>query len=150
MARSWPNLAWAVLPDFSAQRAAWALPIEEGSWKGGIPRKLVESTAGLRYARAIGAGTGAPERIVFAGESTEEHLWSLALDSNTGKVKGGPTPLPHSGGRQTMPALDAAGRFLAFTRVSPGRQEVRMLDVASGKETTLVAGLIAGWIPHRL
>ena len=40
-----------------------------------------------------------------------------------------------------MPALDAAGRFLAFTQESPGRQEVRLLDGASGKETTLVASL---------
>jgi len=125
---------------YSIGSAAWALPFADGSWKTGTASKLMESTAALRFSRAIGARSGLPNRVVFAAESATEHLWSLALDSNTASSKGEPIRLAHSGGSQFMPSIDSAGRFLIYTQQVPGREEVRILEFDSGKDTALFHG----------
>ncbi|MFN7937775.1 MAG: protein kinase [Bryobacteraceae bacterium] len=81
---------------------------------------------------------GTADRFVFASGSSSDHLWTLPLDLNTGKVTGALQPVPHSGGAQINPASSADGRLLAYTQAGPQGGELRLRDTASSSDRVLL------------
>ncbi|MFN0166053.1 MAG: protein kinase domain-containing protein [Bryobacteraceae bacterium] len=117
---------------FTGRSSVWALDLEPGSFKSGNLRKITTGTASLRGVR------GTETRFVFSSGMDSDHLWTLPLDLNTGKVTGPLQAVSHSGGSQWAPASSSDGRVLAYTQLNPGGGELRVRDNGSGRESVLV------------
>ncbi|MBS1826760.1 MAG: serine/threonine-protein kinase [Acidobacteria bacterium] len=81
---------------------------------------------------------GSPGKYVFAAGSSSDHLWSLPLDLNTGKVTGPLQAIAHGGGGQFQPSCSADGRLLAYTQLSPQGDELRLRDMSTGLDKVLL------------
>ncbi len=118
---------------FTGRSSVWAMDFEPDSLKIGILRKIATGTAILRGVR------GTETRFVFSAASDIDHLWTLPMDLNSGKVTGPLQPVSHSGGGQRGPASSADGRVLAYTQSNPGSGELRVRDISSGRESVLLS-----------
>ena len=116
---------------FTSASAVWAFDLPLGSLKPTNLRKLSTGTAQLDGVR------GTLAQFVFSSGNDTDHLWTLPLELNTGKVTGPLQAVPHSGGSQTMPASSADGKVLAFAQINPGGAELRIRDSTSGRESVL-------------
>src|SRR5262249_6756285 len=67
---------------FSAGPTVWGVDLPVGSLKPGNLRKLATGTASLSGVR------GTDKQFVFSSGTNAEHLWTLPLDLNSGKVTG--------------------------------------------------------------
>ena len=117
---------------FTEGLTVWGLDLPDGSLRPVNLRKMTMGTAQLRGVR------GNSTRFVFSSGTDDDHLWTLPLDLNSGKVTGPLRALPHVGGRQIWPASSADGRVLAYGQMNPGGGELRVRDNVSGKESVLV------------
>lgn len=84
---------------------------------------------------------GAASKLVFQSRTQATHLWSLPLDSNSGKVQGPMQPLSQAGGNQAMPSSSSDGSRLVYRQTGPNSQELRLRDMNSGTERVLSTGL---------
>ncbi|MBS1826759.1 MAG: PD40 domain-containing protein [Acidobacteria bacterium] len=84
---------------------------------------------------------GMAAKWVFSAGSASNHLWTLPIDHNSGRVTGPMQPLPHGGGGQIQPSSSTDGRLLAYTQRSPQADELRLRDMESGKERVLLTEL---------
>jgi serine/threonine protein kinase len=116
---------------FTIGSSVWAMDMESESLQVGSLRRITTGTAGLRGVR------GTPSRFVFTAGTSTDHLWTLPLDLNSGKVSGPLQALAHAGGSQFDPGLSADGRILAYLQVNPGGSELRVRDNVSGRESVL-------------
>ncbi|MFN0168753.1 MAG: winged helix-turn-helix domain-containing protein [Bryobacteraceae bacterium] len=116
----------------------WEARLSDGQWKlAGRPRQLTTGAGGEHSPRAV--RTGDKIRVVFAAGSISTHLWRLHVDPNKGKALGEMKPLSHSGGAQVMPAASLDGRKLIYTQDAPDSVSLRLRDLASGAETTVIS-----------
>ncbi|MFN0170729.1 MAG: protein kinase domain-containing protein, partial [Bryobacteraceae bacterium] len=122
----------------SAGGRVWELPIEKGTWKPiGPPRQLTGGASDERSAHGVALGNAT--RIAFVAGTMMEHLWSLKLDANKGVARGPMEPLPHSGGAQIAPSGPADGSRLVFQQSDPGGRSLRLRDMATGRETSILS-----------
>lgn len=129
---------------YSGGSAVWSREITPGVWKLGTPRRLFSTTAMARGVQGIASKDSLPARIVFSSESGISHLWSLALDSNSGRVRSVPVPVPYSAGSQVMPSMSRNGAKLIYTQADPGGAQLRLRDLATGKESVLLSEMARG------
>jgi Tol biopolymer transport system component len=117
---------------FAAGPAVWALDLDADSLATSNLRKITTGTAQLAGVR------GTPSRFVFTAGTSNDHLWNLPLDLNSGKVTGPVQAISHAGGSQFDPGMSSDGRVLAYTQFNPGSAELRVRDNVSGRESVLV------------
>src|SRR5712692_5694591 len=120
---------------FTVGPTVWGLDLPVGSLKPVNLRKITTGTADLRGVR------GTDTQFVFSSGTNADHLWTLPLDLNSGKVTGPLQAVPHAGGSQTMPASSSNGRVLAYGQINPAGTELRVRDSISGRETVLITQL---------
>ena len=116
---------------FGSGSSIWTIGFKGGSPQPATLRKLASGTTDMVRVR------GTTSKLVFASSTTAFHLWSLPLESNSGKVRGPMQPLAHTGGSQTMPASSSDGGRLVYRQSGPSSQELRLRDMNSGIEHIL-------------
>jgi Tol biopolymer transport system component/tRNA A-37 threonylcarbamoyl transferase component Bud32 len=119
---------------FTQRGQIWGLDLAGPEWKAHRPARPLTAGNSPWHVRA-----GAGSRMVFVNTQSSSHLWKLKVDLNKGKALGEMEPLPHSGGVQTRPSSSADGRLLAYSQQEPSGDSVRLRDLATAKESTLVS-----------
>ncbi|MBL8291162.1 MAG: PD40 domain-containing protein [Bryobacterales bacterium] len=143
-----PSIVTPGLPDLSADRCLftlsgqiWELDLAGPNWKAIGPARPLTSGSVHQFVRA-----GAGSTMVFVNSRYTLHLWKLDVDHNKGKVLGEMQPLPTTaGGNQAVPTASSDGRLLAFTQFEPAGPSIRLRNLLTSKESTLVA---ANGRPH--
>ncbi len=119
---------------FSSGGQIWEIEISPRDWKAlGPARQLTSGTGTAASPRSKGS------RIAFVSSQFSSHLWKLNIDSGKGKALGELESLPHSGGDQSEPTSSANGHLLAYSQFEPSGNSIRVRNLVSGKETTLVS-----------
>ncbi len=120
---------------FTEQGQIWGLHLAMRGWKASGPlQRLTSGSNSATHARARSVS-----QLVFNTTQSSRHLWKLRLDSKSGRALGEMQPLPHSGGAQAQPSSSADGRLLAYNQSEPTGNSVRLRDLATGKESTLIS-----------
>jgi eukaryotic-like serine/threonine-protein kinase len=102
----------------------------------GKPQRLSAATADA-YSPAV-SKTG---QVVFSVVDTATNLYSLRLDANAGRAKGGFERLSKATGFNAVESISADGARLAFTTDRAGDDaQVWGKDLATGQERALTAG----------
>ena len=112
--------------------------IEPGRWKiSGTPER-VTAGAGMNYEAAV-AGDG---RVFYHNLSAFMNVWGLAADSDRGTVSGEPVKLTEDQTAKFNPSVSRDGSRLVYSSfggLQARRTEVRLRDMASGKERSIPA-----------
>lgn len=107
--------------------------IAPGTWKiSGPPQRLTTGAGFEGWASVSGDG-----RMVFANLTFHPSVWAIPLDANRGITAGERRNLSGDHLSKTGPAAARDGRTVAFESSGEARNrlEVRLRDLASGKET---------------
>ncbi|MBK9169788.1 MAG: PD40 domain-containing protein [Bryobacterales bacterium] len=76
-------------------------------------------------------------RVAVARTKKTAYLWSLPLDSNSGRTAGALQRLAQSAGDRIYPSLSRDRRTLLFIQRTGASHEIRTKDMVSGREATL-------------
>lgn len=117
---------------FAEGSTVWGAELSISSTRLENLRRITSGTTNLREPKGTTAG------FVFSAGTDADHLWSLPLDLNTGKVTGSMQPLTHGGGSQRQPASSANGKLLAYSQFSAGGAELRIRDTTTQRESVLL------------
>jgi len=103
------------------------------------PRWSPPEVGGAMHARAVLNPEISPDgrSLIFMASG---HLWRQALDEKTTAKR-----LLQGDAWESEPALSPDGRQLAFVRGHQGKRELRLLDLDSGKDRTLLNLGDSGW-----
>jgi len=99
------------------------------------PARRITSGAGTHYFASVSRDG----RIVFSNMTWTANIWSLAADPDRGTVSGVPVPLTRDLMAKFKPSISRDGSkvaFEAFGGVQARRDEVRVLDLKTGRERT--------------
>jgi len=113
----------------------WRVPISRDH-KLGLPERLTTSSALEIAPRAVIGPKG--WRIVFASVHASTSLWDLPLDHNSARTSGEPTRMFSDAQQRTTPSLSANGSRLVYVYRGLEGFGVRVRDMNTGTETTLV------------
>ncbi len=119
---------------FGSDSSIWTIGFRDGSPQPETLRKLASSTTGMVGVR------GSASKLVFESRSEASHLWSVPLDSNSGRVRGPRQALPHAGGSQALPSFSSDGSRMVFLQRGANSYEMRLGDMSSGTEKVLSTG----------
>jgi Tol biopolymer transport system component len=119
---------------FGGRLSIWTIGFKNGSPQPDTLRKLASGTT------EMGNVHGTSLKLVFETRTAADHLWSLPLDLNSGKVRGPMQPLPHAGGSQIMPSSSSDGRRLVYLQAGTNSHELRLRNMSSGSERVLSSG----------
>ncbi|MFN0165985.1 MAG: protein kinase domain-containing protein [Bryobacteraceae bacterium] len=122
---------------FSCGGHLCTVEISPRTWKtSGTAQQLTSGSSRESAPRAVKVGD--VFRIAFSVASGSAHLWSLKLDTKTGEALGEPEALPFTGGSQGDASASADGRRLVYQQREPGSDSIRVRDLTSGNEATLL------------
>jgi Tol biopolymer transport system component len=113
----------------------WRIPFSR-DYKLGTPERLTTSTAIETLPRAIAGPKG--WRVVFTSGQLSNSLWGLPLDLNAAKPLGQPAKLFPDALQRATPSLSADGSRLVYVFRGLEGYGVRLRDMKTGGETTLV------------
>jgi Tol biopolymer transport system component len=110
-------------------------PISPGTWKLSDQYQQLTSGPGMRFTAAV-----APDgRILFPSMNIGMNLSVLALDANTGAPSGEPRVITQDSTTKGFPAISWDGSKLAYIAYTGSRAEVRVMELAGGRVTTIAA-----------
>ena len=115
----------------AAETEVWTFRLDQQTGRVLDLRRLISGTAEVSEIR------GQPDRFVFSSTTSAYHLWRLPVDSNSARVGGPLTLIPHTGRSQSYPSYSRDGKKLVYLQTSPSGSEVRLRDYISGKELVL-------------
>lgn len=113
----------------------WRVPLSR-DFKVGTPVRLTTSTDLEVGPRAVSGSNG--WRIVFSSGRVSSTLWSLPIDHNAAKTGGEPMRMFPDALPRTTPSLSADGSRLTYVSRGLDGFGVRLRNMNSGAETTLV------------
>jgi Tol biopolymer transport system component len=120
----------------------WEMAITPRTWKAfGSPRRLTGGPvlSGQPAVASHREGNGpSSSRLAFASFVHNVQIWNLALDANTGKVRGEPQRLTAGPAWTTFASLSQNGERLVFERQRAGSRDIWLKDLRSGRETNLM------------
>ena len=119
---------------FGSDSSIWTIGFRDGSPQPETLRKLASSTTGMVGVR------GSASKLVFESRTEASHLWSVPLDSNSGRVRGPRQLLPHAGGSQALPSFSSDGSRMVFLQRGANSYEMRLRDMSTGTEKVLSTG----------
>ncbi len=108
--------------------------LSQGSRPEAGPPQLVTSPAGMQY----GASISSDGRMVFSTMSPTPNIWSVALKSSDGTASGPPEPVTSDSTGKMDVSASADGSKFAWTAYSPQQIEIRIRDMATGREEAVV------------
>jgi Tol biopolymer transport system component/predicted Ser/Thr protein kinase len=113
--------------------------LEPGRWKvAGLPERIT-SGGGMQY----GASVGRDGRVFFHNNAAVMGIWSVPALPDRGVVRGEPKKITQDMLAKWDPSVSRDGLTLAyavFGGLRTARSEVRVRDLASGKERTIPYG----------
>jgi serine/threonine protein kinase len=110
------------------------IPLSTGSHpEAGLPQ-LVTSPAGMQY----GASISSDGRIVFCTMSPKINVWSVALKSDDGTAAAPPERVTSDSLGKIDLSVSADGSKLAWTSYNLQQTEIRIRDIATGREESIV------------
>ena len=115
----------------------WRIP-HSRDHKLGTPERLTTSSAVENTPRAVKGPNG--WRIVFVSGQASSSLWTLPLDLNTARTLGEPSRLIPDALLRNTPSLSDDGSRLVYVYRWLEGFGVRLREMKSGAETTLVQG----------
>ncbi len=126
---------------FAAQSAdtvnIWTLPIDATT--GRAHGRAARLTAGTGYEMGAAFATaGGRQRIAFASLSLSFDLWAIPLDADSGAQRGDLRKLTQDLSLKFFPSLSWNGK-LSYTAHRIGADSLCVMDIASGRETTLLS-----------
>ena len=113
----------------------WRIPLSR-DYKLGTPERLTTSTGLETSPRAIAMPKG--WRVVFTSGQLSNSLWRLPLDLNAARPLAEPAKLFPDSLERTTPSLSGDGSRLVYVLRGPEGFDVRLRDMKTGAETTLV------------
>jgi Tol biopolymer transport system component len=119
---------------FGSGSSIWTIGFRDGSLQPETLRKLASSTTEMVGVR------GSASKLVFESRTEASHLWSVPLDSNSGRVRGQRQLLPQAGGSQTLPSFSSDGSRMVFLQRGANSYEMRLRDMSTGTEKVLSTG----------
>ncbi|MBK9170520.1 MAG: serine/threonine-protein kinase [Bryobacterales bacterium] len=126
---------------FDAGGHIWEVEMDPKTWKAAGPARQVTAGAGpFSGAQAVRVGGGM--RMVFTVSSRARRLFSLPLDPKTGKAAGELEPLTYSGSDQYGVTGSTDGSKLVFLQSDPNGVSLRVRQMATGAETTLLSAQV--------
>ncbi len=129
------------LPEFNSQNL-WRMRIE---WSSG---RVVGSAERLTFGSGQNVGADADDsgRIVFANLDRQIDIWSLPLDSESGRVGAEPGRLTDDPASKGWPTVSRDGSRVVFVTDRAGSQDVVALGPEFRKHTTVAgSGVSEGW-----
>ena len=110
----------------------WRIRIAAGSWQAAEPPQRLTFGSGVEAGPSFAQG-----RVVFAGVSHKENIWSIAIDANKGKVLGKMQHVTQGAVTDTRPTLSADGSKVAYFSGRPGSHTVWIKDFGTGKANAI-------------
>ena len=107
--------------------------ISRGSHPEAGPPQLVTSPSGMQY----GASISSDGRMVFSTMAPTPNIWSVALKSSDGTAAGPPEPVTSDSTGKIDVSASAMGSKCAWTAYSTQQTEIRIRDMATGREETV-------------
>ncbi|HEY3456171.1 MAG TPA: winged helix-turn-helix domain-containing protein [Bryobacteraceae bacterium] len=117
----------------------WSIHVSRSSWRAKGPARRLTSGHELEaHSHLLPDG-----RLVFAGLHLNSNLWSLAVDSNKGKVRSSEIErLTNRASLEEYGSISEDGRYLVFTstRSASGFGQIWLKDLSTGQESRLETG----------
>jgi hypothetical protein len=107
---------------------------------GRVAGDLIRVTAGTTA--DVSAAVAQNGRMVFASGGQRLNIWGLAVEGNSGRVRGAPYRITEGLVPTIHPRLSPDGRKLLFDSQRNGTQEVWMRDLTTGKEVVAATGRV--------
>ena len=102
------------------------------------PERLTSGSGNESFLSAIALPGGGGTRVAYAAQQGFQDLRRLGLDANTGRRRGEAEPLFRDRLDRTSPSISADGSKLAYVAASLGNHDLRVRNLATGSEQTLV------------
>jgi serine/threonine protein kinase/Tol biopolymer transport system component len=117
------------------QSNVWSLPIAPGRWiADGKPLQLT-SGSGLETAPTIAMSQDGAARLAFATISGEPHVWSVAADTNLGKVTGEIQRITSGVANHEYSNVSRDGSKAVYGADSDRNWDVYLKDLRTGTES---------------
>lgn len=116
----------------------WEVALKDGEVRGRA-RQIMESPAHQIQASLASASETA--RMAFANVNWNFDVWRLPLDGARGVPRGDLQRVTEEESFEAAPSLSWDGRKLVFASRQSGKSALRLRDLTTGKESTLVAFL---------
>jgi serine/threonine protein kinase/Tol biopolymer transport system component len=110
------------------------VPLSVGPHPEAGPPQLVTSPAGMQY----GASISSDGRMVFCTMSPKINVWSVALKPDDGTAAGPPERVTSDSLGKIDLSVSADGSKLAWTSYNLQQTEIRIRDMATGREESIV------------
>jgi len=116
----------------------WRVALSPGTWRlDGSPLR-VTSGAAQDQNPSVAARGASGAMVVFASQNQNEDLWSLAVDSSSGKVSGEPRRITVDAATDNSPSPSMDGKKLAFLSFRAGNIKLWIKDLEAGTEVGIL------------
>lgn len=85
--------------------------------------------------------------MAFASVNQRMAIWSLSLDMDKGKVTGELSQITDGDSGEVTPSISADGRFFVYGTTIPGKEDIRIKDLQTGRATALARTEFSQWHP---
>jgi Tol biopolymer transport system component len=126
---------------FGDRKHIWEVKLSPQTWQAAGPARQITSGAGP-FSEVRAVRIGGRTVLVLAVPSGTAHLFSLLLDPKTGKAIGELKPLFFAGGDQSAVTGSADGRKIVYMQTEAERDSIRLRDLITGGETTLISARV--------
>jgi serine/threonine protein kinase/Tol biopolymer transport system component len=126
---------------FGARGHIWEVEIDPKTWNAAGPARQVTSGAGP-FSGPRATRVEGKMRMVLTVSSGLSRIFSLPLDPKTGAASGELEPLSYSGGDLFGVTGSADGSKIVYLHSDPNGDSVRVRQVATGAETTLISARV--------
>ncbi len=116
----------------------WEIGLTPSRTITGPPRRMTRGPG--RHVYAARAATGQLERMVFANETLNYDIWTLALDPRLGTARGEIQRLTTSDLAEWTPSIAQDGKTILFVSQRFGHWALQSMDLDTGRERTLISG----------
>jgi Tol biopolymer transport system component/predicted Ser/Thr protein kinase len=115
----------------------WQVEISPRGWKvAGPPQRLTFGTD-INDQPSVAAGPGRALRLVFSSLISHRDIWSLPINTSTGRGAGELRRLTQGGASVDFGSLSADGKRLVFASSKAANSDIWFKNLESGKETDL-------------
>lgn len=140
--------AWVWADDtvtFSAQkgdtRNIWKTRFKAGEISG-VSERLTQGTTLEVYPSSTALGS-----LAFASLSQSLAIWALPVDAYSGKVTGTLQRVTEGDTLEATPSISADGRLIAYGSTLPGREDIWLKNLNTGKKTAIASTAASEWHP---
>ena len=113
----------------------WRIPISTRDWHVNGPAEQLTFGVGRQDHPSFAADGS----LAFTVLTEKTDIWSLPIDTSTAEPRGPMVQLTSGQAKYSLPVISRDGTRLAFIRAHGGETNVGVMDLHSGRETSLTA-----------